>query len=313
MEGKLFDRKWRILVRYEDEVALDVSDLHCLFRVQQNPNGQVWTAEINIYNLAPATEKVIILSKHSVIIEAGYEVQYGTIFEGQVVQVFRELENATDYKLTIIAMSGDEFLNQNFLNRNLAAGSKPRDVISLCASDSVKKVQLGNVSEELSEQQLPRGKVFFGEPKKYLRDISEGNDALFWVSGDTLTVKKTTDPIEGEAIVLTPSSGLIGTPQMTNEGIAIKSLLNPLIVPFSMVKIDNSLIRIQKLNLNPSGQLSQQQLSGNAVFDEDGEYQAYLVTHYGDTRGNDWYTELIGIGRNGKLPLPLENEQQTMK
>ena len=41
-----------------------------------------------------------------------------------------------------------------------------------------------------------------------------------------------------------------------------------------------------------------------APLDDEWIYQCIEVTHRGDTKGNDWYTEVVGISRYGKGSLP---------
>ena len=40
-----------------------------------------------------------------------------------------------------------------------------------------------------------------------------------------------------------------------------------------------------------------------APLDDEWIYQVMELTHVGDTRGNDWYTEIQGISRYGKGSL----------
>ena len=38
--------------------------------------------------------------------------------------------------------------------------------------------------------------------------------------------------------------------------------------------------------------------------DDEWIYQAIEVTHRGDTRGNDWYTDVVGLSRYGAAAFP---------
>ena len=61
----------------------------------------------------------------------------------------------------------------------------------------------------------------------------------------------------------------------------------------------------QAVNLPSGNGGGQQKQSQQSVFDQDGEYQVYSLHHSGDTHGEVWTTEVIGIGRNGRAGLPL--------
>ena len=51
------------------------------------------------------------------------------------------------------------------------------------------------------------------------------------------------------------------------------------------------------------------------VFDKDGEYEVLSLTHSGDTWGDDWSTEVVGISRNGRagLATAVAKPEQTLQ
>ncbi|MDR7865787.1 MAG: hypothetical protein RIN56_03160 [Sporomusaceae bacterium] len=319
MDNFLYGRKYRVLVADKNNNALDVSNLRCTFRVEKVALQVANHAEVSIYNLSPDTEKVIIKEGMRVILEAGYQgylktqqqgaaqqvlapKQYGKIFDGEVIQAIRDREDVVDYKLTLVCLDGDSFLNNNIVKMTVNAGLNQRQIVDQIATKAVTPTEIGRISPDLKTQNLPRGKVFFGMPKDYLRDIARDNNANFWVEDGQVYIAKATDTPPGEALVLTPKTGLVGVPQQTFDGVTFKCLLNPAIKLMTMVQIDNSLIRMQKKRL---GQIP-------VPLDDDGQYQAYKVIHYGDTRGNEWYTEVDGVSRYGAAaPLMLANKIQS--
>jgi hypothetical protein len=38
----------------------------------------------------------------------------------------------------------------------------------------------------------------------------------------------------------------------------------------------------------------------------------YKVAHVGDSRGDEWYTEVVGVGQYGKMPVLLNSVFDTM-
>lgn len=105
----LYGRMWRVLVQYEETTALNVSNLRTVFEIKKNALGQPSIAHIMIYNLAPDTEAQIIKEGFHVQLEAGYVAQYGLIFNGDIIQVFRNREDGINYRLEIIAADGKNF------------------------------------------------------------------------------------------------------------------------------------------------------------------------------------------------------------
>lgn len=331
--GRLYGRKWKIQIfkpAYkstvtqnvgnggsvsvserdpEHDIAIDVSLLRCVFKVEAAIETQVAICTLEVYNMNAATEGEIIREGFQITIEGGYEEgQYGEIFTGDIVQVIRNRENGIDYKLEILALRGSSMFDLNFAKCSIAAGSKPRDVIDALSKNARQTIVVGEISENLSNQALPRGKVLFGTPSQYLRDIALGNDAYYWAGDDgKVVVKKIDDEIPSDQVlVLSPgnpnadvaATGLVGTPQYGDDGIHIKMLLDCRVKLMSLVKIDNEWIRKSLLSLNIAG--GNNKLAQQNQFDEDGEYQVFKITHQGDTWGDTWATDVVGIGRHGR-------------
>lgn len=338
--GRLYGRKWKVLIykpAYKEEksedgastiktrdpehdVAVDVSLLRCVFKTKQNYQTQATTCVLVVYNMNQTAEGDIIEAGFQISIEAGYdEGQYGEIFTGDIVQVIRNRESGVDYRLEILALKGTALFDMNHTRATIAAGSTPRDVVQGITGFARKRIEVGEISENLQQQTLPRGKVLFGTPSKYLRDLTIGNDAYYWEGEDNkLTIKKTVDEIPADqCLVLTPTTGLIGTPQYGDNGIHIKMLLDCRVRLQSLIKIDNEIIRRSLINLNTgnSGTMTGNQTPQQSIFDKDGEYMVISVAHQGDTHGDDWTTEVVGMGRNGPngLLLAQENPEQSGK
>jgi hypothetical protein len=82
-----------------------------------------------------------------------------------------------------------------------------------------------------------------------------------------------------------------------------------------LIKIDNSIIQGQLVNIDPQMQGKSNQTPQNQIFDESGEYEVLSLTHSGDTWGDDWSTEVVGIGRNGPkgIATAIAKPEQTLQ
>lgn len=310
------DDKGNTIRDKQNDTAVDVSALKCVFKTQQTNETAATLCTLTVYNMNARAEGDIICEGFQIKIEAGYqEAQYGEIFTGDIVQIFRNRENGIDYRLEIIALRGVLMFDTNYVRSTLAAGSTARDEIKAIAENADKKIEIGEISPYLNQHPLPRGKVLFGTPAKYYRDICIHNEANYWLdTDDKFIIKKVSDEIpEDQVLVLTPTTGLVGTPQYGDDGIHIKMLLDARVKLQSMIKIDNELIQRQALSYDLSGKGNNNQLPQTSQFDQDGEYQVFSVAHSGDTWGDTWLTEVVGIGRNGRngLLTSFENDQQT--
>ena len=331
--GVLYGRKWQILIYKpaykkndkgekerdpEHDTELNVSDLKCSFKCSYTNGTALTVGTLVVYNLNAATEGEIINEAFQFSVYGGYEQgQYGEIFTGDIVQVIRNRENGIDYRLEILAIRGWQQLQMNHVRSSVAANSKPRDIVQQVCKGAEIPMKTGEISDKIPAQPLPRGKILFGKPFKYLREIAVNNNAFF-----RLNEKKEVemhfmyDEIpENMCLTLTPESGLVGTPKYSDNGIIIKMLLDPRVKVRSMIKIDNSLVQRQLLNIDTSMSGKNSEQPQNLVFDKDGEYEVLSVTHSGDTWGDDWSTEVVGISRTGRktLQTAVSNNTQSLQ
>jgi len=299
-----YGRKYQIIVSDASGNALDVSGLHCTFNIERVANQKSNFAEITIFNLNESTEHTAIEEGKIVIVNAGYENGvYGKIFEGEVFQPMWDRENGIDYKLTLNCIDGDSFLNGNFVKGTMTSGYNYKQLIEAMASSARKKIPMGAVSSTLKTQKSARGMTIFGDPRDTFRNIARDNNAAFFSNNNTMHFTKITDVPKGEALVVSPESGLIGTPTQTDNGFSFKCLLNPNIQAINgentqmMVKIENSTIRQQKVTFGQKTSMLDQDMIGKVIG----------VTYVGDTRGQDWYCDVTCVAKGGKIPLQLLN------
>lgn len=301
-DAKLFGRKWQLTVNLQDgKTALDLhggpfdepEGLRVQFRVEQPMYHFYPSAEIIIYNLSYDTEQQIIQEGASVILQAGYvNGNYGKIYEGKVFQPMRDRENVTDYRLTLICEDALYMQERSMVRFTQAAGQNSRDqVANICRQSGIDE---GYVSDNLPDQKLPRGKTYFGDPNRYLRSSAKHCSAQWWVSEGKVNVGMPEDVSPGEALVLSPQTGLVGTPQQIEYGVFFRALLDPRIrikpEKWMLVKLDNVLIRQMKKRIG------QDKLS---VLDQDLLFQVVGVAYTGDTRGNEWYVDVTGVNSQG--------------
>jgi hypothetical protein len=275
--------------------AIDLSALRIKFSVKRSDTMTPNMADIRVYNLDEKTALQISKIKNfaRVILQAGYKGNFGVIFQGNVKQVILGRESATDTFIDIIAGDGDRAYNFAVVNTTLAAGSRLTDQINAAINPMIPKgVSAGqiNISDDFT---LPRGKVMFGNSRNYLRSVASTSKNQWSIQDEKVTFVPVTSYLPGEAVVMNSLSGLIGTPQQTNEGVNVKCLINPRIAVGGRIKIDNKTVIEQiKVNLgitNPS----QFAASIPALLRSDGVYYVLVAEHQGDTRGVEWYSTLI--------------------
>jgi len=286
--AELYGRRYRIIV-----AGTDISELHCIFNIEKTMSSTPNKSTLQIYNLAPKTRNSIISGKR-VTVEAGYEQeQYGLIYDGDVVVVVNSGINGIDKLTQVIAQDGDLFLNNEFINVSYSSGQKSIEYFEQAVGSVGGETD--SVTDEAKDAVLPRGKVMFGNTSDYMRQFAKNEDALFFIDDGKINLVKAADPPRGEIVSLSPSSGLVGTPELSEDGIRGKCLLNPMFKLNGLVHIDNSHVELS------TGYSLAANVSGGGL--STGIYKIIQFTHTGDTRGNDWYTDFVGIAQPGMEPV----------
>ena len=131
VQGILYGRKWEIKIYKpayktdengnkerdpEKDIAIDVSELRCIFKTSYAVGTVAQLGTLVVYNMNAETEKEVITEGFQISVYGGYEQgQYGHIYTGDIIQVIRNRENGIDYRLEILAMRGSGPVDQNFL------------------------------------------------------------------------------------------------------------------------------------------------------------------------------------------------------
>lgn len=286
-----FGRVCTLLVSNKAGKALDLSALRIKFSVKRSDTMTPNCADIRVYNLDPNTVAIIKKEFTRVTLQAGYVGNYGVIFQGNVKQIIAGRESATDTFIDIVAGDGDRAYNFAVVNATLAKGSSQNDQLSAAfTSMSQQGVGQGFVGS-LPENKLPRGKVMWGNARSYIKDVADSSGFAWSIQDEKINFVKQSAYLPGERVVLTSKTGLIGTPQQTNEGVNCKCLLNPKIKIAGRIEINNASIELLKINLSVPGSPA----NIPAPLTADGVYYVLVVEHQGDTRGTEWHSNLITL------------------
>lgn len=291
-------RYCKLIVSTAGGNGLDLSALHIKFAVKkadaQTPN----TAEIRVYNVSENTVARIRKEFARVILQAGYESNFGVIFDGNIKQVRFGRENGTDTYIDIAAGDGDDAYNFAVVNTTLAAGAKQSDQIAAAGAQmSGRGVKTGYIADT-GGQRLARGKVMYGMARDYMRQSAEASDTSWSIQDGKLQFVPATGVLPGQAVVLNSKTGLVGQPEQTNDGIKARCLLNPVLKIGGRVQINEKDVAEAKLQ----DTTKDAQVNKPADIAADGSYRLLVVEHTGDTRGNDWYSDLICLDVDATAP-----------
>lgn len=260
------------------------------------------TAIIRVYNLSEETTRKVIGEYNAVALNAGYGFNSAQIFKGTIKQFRRGKERNVDSFLDILASDGDLAYNFAVINKSVQAGSTPQQQINQLASafQSVVSGQQITVDPNapfyLTEHSfpLPRGKVMFGLVRDYMRDLADTNQVRWSIQNGVVTLIPIAGYLPSEAVTMNSQTGMIGSPEATEQGIVVQCLLNPLIKVGTAIQLNNQDITTTTIKdqLFPG----YTDLTFVAKVDStapDALYRVIVVEHRGDTRDSDWYSRLI--------------------
>jgi hypothetical protein len=269
------------------------------FRIDETPN----TLTVRVYNISASTLNKILGNNgaeyDTVTLTAGYQNgNKGNRLIGEIKQYRYGRERNVDSYLDILAADGDiAYINQSFPagttdSQELSAYAKSMGIPVATGADPF--LSTGGIIPD------PRGKVAFGMTRIYMAKLAKTNNCRWSIQNGVVTLVPVTGYLPGQAVKINSSSGMIGTPEQTDAGIVIRCYLNPLIKIGQLVQINNADINqaVIKSQFFPS--YTSQYYPATTT--NDGFYRVLVAEHVGDTRGNDWYTELTCLDVDPSSP-----------
>ena len=284
-----YRRAFSLFVTGTNLDGLDLSELHCKFSVKRSSNMTPNCADIRVYNLDNDTALKIKQQYKQVIIQGGYDSNFGVIFKGNIKQVIIGRESATDTFIDLNCGDGDLAYNYAVVKAAIKGASQDAIFNQIAQPMYSLGLNLGSNQPPFSPSLLPRGKTMFGNSRDYLRVFSQQNSLTWSIQNEQVSFIKQQGYAPGVSVILTSKTGMIGTPQQTNIGVNVVCLINPNINPGRTIKIDNASVAQLKIDLgNPKDPVNLA-----PPLTADGVYYVLVIEQTGDNRGIDWYSKLI--------------------
>lgn len=300
-QDDLYLRKASLLL-VDGDKALDLSEMRFRFQSAQQDEESPATCAIRVWNLSEDTVRKIRGEYSTVVVQAGYEqAAFGVVFTGSIMQyrIGVEADGISTY-LDILAADGDIAYNFSVVNRSMAAGTTAGERIAASVAVMGKDgVGMGKLLIPATGGVLPRGKVLFGLARGIIRAESQTQGATWTINQGKVNVIPLDGYLPGEAVVLTAQTGLVGRVEMTEDGMRCRALMNPKLIVGGLVRIDNRSINktvAAKDKEIPGAQLAYNRYAGIQQFatvSADGLYRIYVAEYVGDTRGPEWYVDIV--------------------
>lgn len=304
--------------------------LRITFDVLQSMTQVPWYADISVYNLNDTTIQNLLLTATWVTLSAGFMIGpniQSVIWDGPVLQTLYTREEVVDQKITLHCIGGPSPLAlDNIVSFSMGRGTNQTLLLSTMAQETgqvpVSQAQgtLGPVaSQRLAATQYPRGNTIFGRSSEIVSQVASSNFVQSWHDGKQTFISEINSGVVGQpSLVYAPpyppgsipatqdlppgtTQSIIGTPQQWPQGVLFTVLLDPRLkvgLPPQLVQLVR-LKTVSQLTLTQGGD-PPSPLSANLLF------YVSQVRHVGDSRGNDWQTEVTGFTADYAQALALQ-------
>lgn len=257
----------------------------------QTPNS----CDVRIFNLKPNTANLIGQNEYTQLaISAGYEGNFALIFKGTIKQFRLGRITQLDSYVDITAADGDEAYNFAPVLVSIPAGNTQSSIASSLLAAMSKFGVTQSYLPTLPSNGLIRGRVLYGMCRDEYRDFAWTNNCKWSLQDNGVTVIPYVSYIanQGTVPIISVSTGLIGVPEQTQQGINIRTLLNPNYKIGQLVQLQGGVNTFRR-NLDLPSQVQNIKTALQAQTSPDGLYYVMVANHSGDTRGNNWYTDMV--------------------
>jgi hypothetical protein len=287
MTREFWQRK--VIVNFEPKKgnAFSVSDLRITFNIQKRSGIEPNPGKIVVYNMNPKHRDVLAwrfdISRQAyggtVEVIAGYGDHPKQIFKGDIVQAINT-KVGPDWMTTIEAMTGIEALSTGTVNKTFPAGTDNQSILKYLIDQvdvkSIKAEITTFASEVLGRSKTKKPQTLVGSVTDMIDALNKKFEGKLSVSIDERGIKVTPPGVANtdRPFVLSQSSGLLETPEITPVGCNFKALLIPELRSGSPV-----ILRSKSIESLKTG----------------GDYVVEKVTFTGDNREGEFVTNAISL------------------
>ena len=279
----LRDRFWEITAgtrRIASAASAGSRPLAVSFEVNKSLGREPNRAMVKVANLAKSTREALEQADEPELqIRAGYQEQglQDTIFVGDTQDIYSTRDGA-DIWTMIESEDGGRSYRSSRLAMSFEPGASLLTVLTTIAG--AMGVGIGNTSSVAATATLengssiyPRGLTVEGPAWRSLDTVCRSAGLRWSVQNGVLQLRQQRRPAEVTATLLSPSTGLVGSPSRSSRdprtgdiSVTATVLIVPGIYPGTIVVLDSSTVQ--------------------------GPWMVHTVRYTGSTVSNDWYAEL---------------------
>ena len=278
-----FKRGYELRVVTASGKALVIKDLRIKFEISKDLFGFPNLGDIQIFNLS--RDKITSMSEEFTLVEllVGYDGVLDKVFRGDIRNILSR-RDGVDTITQIFAGDGEKATRRGVLSKTFASGVSLKKIIKeMAASFNIPTAKLDGLDTTRTNQ---NGFTLSG-PTSDLMDKLGEDYSFYWSiqDGELVTQDKDSYDKDNRVFNIDRSSGMIGSPTVTELGADVRTLLNPKINPYRAIQITTPDAEVNVGNLF---------FRTNIPTMGTGLFRVNKVVHAGDTRGSVWSSTITG-------------------
>ncbi len=212
--GLLYIRKTRVSFGLKGQPFTVVTGLFTQFNVEKSSEKTSDRTSIQIYNLNE-TSRATLQEKNVIVrLDVGYQDNLDELFVGNISKGSSDRQGNA-WVTTIEAGDGQDALKNAQVNTTLGPGANTKQVLETLASSLGKGI--GTIKGVVSNKLFQNGITLTGDVETRIDEVVDKMGLEWYIQDDKLHVLPPDEPSEDIGILLTPNTGLIGSPVEREE------------------------------------------------------------------------------------------------
>ena len=271
----LFNRNYRLEIESKDTLTT-ITQLRIQFLCKKNRATTANELTVKVYNPNQDTINQCLVSGSIVRLYAGYNEEIKLIAQSQITTA-TPIYEGVDIILNLECLDGVESIRKTKVSISFQAGSTVKQVLN--ALVEYLQIPLKVAPDVDLNKKFNNGYSFAGGVGTALDEVTDRAFAKWAMQDGTLLIIGQSGTTNANAVLLTPDTGMIGTPMPIEDtvnslevgeirrGWKVKSLLQGDINPADIIAIESKFVK--------------------------GQFVIESVEHKGDTHSNEWFSEVI--------------------
>lgn len=282
--SRQFKREYELTITPTDGESRVITDLRLNFEVKKSILSYPNLAHISIYNPNDETLSTLQRKYTKVTLSAGYQGNQSSVFKGEVRNVL-QTKSGVDRVLSFYAGDGERDWQNSFINKTYSESVNIKTIVNDVIS-TFKETAKGIIEglPEVADNLM--GETLSGS-SKYVLDTLANEHGFEWsIQDGEIIITSENEPLSSsQAELISVTTGMVGSPTLTEIGADVTALMNPKLNPKTLFKIESQNADIKM------GNLFFRDIKKTSA---EGFYVVQEVTHKGDSREGNWLSILRG-------------------